>query len=95
MIDREIVAKIARFTIQELRASKEDCIDRRETAAVLSTVDEFSSPEPTGDEIAAEIERINMEYLAQNARKAVLHYLREGWAKERIARRKEREANSR
>ena len=95
MIDRETVRKIAEAAIEAYQSCGLVDIEATKAEAVLATVDEFTLPEPTDDDIAAEIERINMEYLAQSARQAVLHYRREGWAKERIAWRKEREANSR
>lgn len=79
MIYRELVAKIAQFAINRFRGG--DSL----TSAVLATVEEFTPDEPTGDEIEAEIDRINMEYLAQSARQAVVHWMRESWAKEREA----------
>jgi len=89
MIDRETVAKIAQFAI--------GCFGEGYTPinAVLATVDEFTPEQPSHDDIEAEIDAINATYLAQTARQAVVHWLRESWAKERISWRKHLEANSR
>lgn len=95
MIDRALIGKIALAAIEAYLSCEIVDIDAAKVEAALRTVDQFTPAEIAGDEVDAEIDRINAEYLAQTARQAVLHYLREGWAKERIAWRKEREANSR
>lgn len=95
MIDREMVAKIARFAIE---AYEEGCsmdFPTSKSDAVLAAVDEFTPAQPSHEDIEAEVDAINEMYLAQTARQAVVHWLREGWAKERIAWRKHLEANSR
>lgn len=95
MIDRALVEKIARAAIVAYQESGLLGTEAATTEAVLQTVDAFTPAPPSHDEIEDEIDRINMEYLALNARQAVLHYLREGWAKERIAWRKHLEGHSR
>lgn len=95
MIDRALVEKMARFAVRTYAEDSEECIVCRETSAVLATVDQFTPAQPSHDDIETEIDAINAMYLAQTARQAVVHWLRTSWAKERIAWRKEREANSR
>lgn len=95
MIDRALVEKMARFAVRNYASDPEECNICREISAVFATVDEFTPALPSHDDIEAEIDAINDMYLAQTARRAVVHWLREGWARERIARRKEMEAMSR
>ena len=89
MIDRETVTKIAQFAI--------GCFGEGYTPinAVLATVDEFTPEEDDEDEIAAEVKRIYDSWLALNAKPDIRWWLQQEWARERVAWRKEREANSR
>ena len=95
MIDRNLVAKIADHAIEAYQSCGLIDIEAAKTEAVLATVDKFTPDEPSTDDIEAEIDAIDAMYFSQNARQAVVHYYREGWAKERIAWRKHLEANSR
>ena len=89
MIDRELVSKIANHAI----TAYQFCGARSD--AVLATVDEFTSEEDDEDAIAAEAKRIYDSWLVLNAKPDMRWWLQQEWARERVAWRKEREANSR
>ena len=95
MIDRELVDRIARFAIRAYCPDLPDYVTVGELDAVLATVDEFTSEEDDEDAIAAEAKRIYDSWLVLNAKPDMRWWLQQEWARERVAWRKEREANSR
>lgn len=95
MIDRQTVYQIADYAIRKYAASCIVDASEARLRAAWATADHWAEQMPDDDDIEAEVDRINEEYLAQTARQAVVHWLRYGWARERIARRKEMEAMSR
>ena len=95
MIDRELVRKIANYAITAYLSSSQPGFGGARSDAVLATVDEFTSEEDDEDAIAAEAKRIYDSWLVLNAKPDMRWWLQQEWARERVAWRKEREANSR
>lgn len=87
MIDRETVYQIADYAIKEYAASRIVEANEARMRAAWATADHWAQ-EHIGC-IQEEIGRIQEEYFAQTTSQSVLHWLRDGWARERIARRKQ------